>query len=167
MAFTTFVYDTLDVCTRLGRYIFEELTGMRNWVGRMIGTLLTAGVPVCFLFYTMTDVKGNPIPAWKTFWNTFGASNQLLAALALIGVTVWLLKTAKNKKAWLVSFIPAAFMFVISNWSLLDSINKAWILKQPMHPAIPVVALILVVLSVMVAIETIVALASKKEPEAA
>ena len=26
MAFTTFVYDTLDVCTRLGRYIFQELT---------------------------------------------------------------------------------------------------------------------------------------------
>ena len=27
MAFTTFVYDTLDVCTRLGRYIMQELTG--------------------------------------------------------------------------------------------------------------------------------------------
>jgi carbon starvation protein len=165
MAFTTFVYDTLDVCTRLGRYIFEELTGMRNWVGRLLGTLLTAGVPVIFLFQTMTDAKGNPIPAWKTFWNTFGASNQLLAALALIGVTVWLVKTAKNKKAWLVSFIPAVFMFVMSNWSLIDSINQAWFKKVPMQPAIPVVALILVVLSVMVAIETIIALAKNKGGE--
>jgi carbon starvation protein len=163
MAFTTFVYDTLDVCTRLGRYIFEEITGLKNWVGRMIGTVLTAGVPVVFLFQTMTDAKGNPIPAWKTFWNTFGASNQLLAALALIGVTVWLLKTAKNRKAWIVSFIPAVFMFIMSNWSLLDSINQAWILGKPgIHPAIPVVAIILVVLSVLVAIETIIALATKK-----
>jgi carbon starvation protein len=163
MAFTTFVYDTLDVCTRLGRYIFEELTGLKNWVGRALGTVLTAGVPVAFLFYTMTDAKGNPIPAWKTFWNTFGASNQLLAALALIGVTVWLWKTAKNKKAWIVAFIPAVVMFVMSNWSLLDSINRAWILKTPgIHPAIPIVAVILVVLSVMVAVETIVALALGK-----
>jgi carbon starvation protein len=114
----------------------------------------------------MTDAKGNPIPAWKTFWNTFGASNQLLAALALIGVTVWLVKAAKNKKAWIVAFVPALFMFCMSNWSLLDSINKAWILKTPgIHPAIPVVALILVVLSVMVAIETIIALIAKKSPE--
>ena len=30
MAFTTFVYDTLDVCTRLGRYIVQELTGLRE-----------------------------------------------------------------------------------------------------------------------------------------
>ena len=165
MAFTTFVYDTLDVCTRLGRYIFEELTGMRNWVGRLLGTLLTAGVPVIFLFQTMTDAKGNPIPAWKTFWNTFGASNQLLAALALIGVTVWLVKTAKNKKAYLVALIPAVFMFIMSNWSLIDSINQAWFKKVPMQPAIPVVALILVVLSVMVAIETIIALVKNKGGE--
>jgi len=165
MAFTTFVYDTLDVCTRLGRYIFEELTGLRNWVGRALGTLLTAGVPVIFLFQTMTDAKGNPIPAWKTFWNTFGASNQLLAALALIGVTVWLVKTAKNKKAYLVALIPAVFMFVMSNWSLVDSIIQAWFKKVPMQPAIPVVALILVVLSVMVAVETIIALAKNKGGE--
>jgi len=165
MAFTTFVYDTLDVCTRLGRYIFEELTGLRNWVGRLIGTVLTAGVPMIFLFQTMTDAKGNPIPAWKTFWNTFGASNQLLAALALIGVTVWLVKTAKNRKAYLVALIPAIFMFIMSNWSLIDSINKAWFQKVPMHAAIPVVALILVVLSIMVAIETIIALIRNKGGE--
>ena len=49
MAFATFVYDTLDVCTRLGRFIIQELTGLRNWFGRILGTGLTAGVPVYFL----------------------------------------------------------------------------------------------------------------------
>jgi len=56
-------------------------------------------------------------------------------------------------------------MFVMSNWSLIDSIIQAWFKKVPMQPAIPVVALILVVLSVMVAIETIIALVKNKGGE--
>lgn len=67
MAFTTFVYDTLDVCTRLGRYIIEELTGWKDVKGKVLGTVLTAGVPIFFIFQTMTDANGNVIPAWKTF----------------------------------------------------------------------------------------------------
>ena len=34
MAFTTFVYDTLDICVRLGRFIIQELTGWKGWFGR-------------------------------------------------------------------------------------------------------------------------------------
>jgi len=167
MAFTTFVYDTLDVCTRLGRYIFQEVTGMKNWAGRWIGTLLTAVVPLTFIFATM-EVGGKPVPAWRAFWNTFGGSNQLLAALALIGVTVWLLKTAKNKKVWLVGFIPACFMFFISNYSLISMMVTKWT-NAPgaaaIHPAVPWVHLILVVLSVLVAVETVIAIAKNKAPE--
>ncbi len=155
MAFTTFVYDTLDVCTRLGRYIFEELTGFKNWTGKLLGTLLTAGVPVFFLFQTMTDEKGNPVPAWKIFWSTFGASNQLLAALALIGVSVWLINTRKNSKVWLVAFIPAVLMFIMSNWALVMAVYTGWVLGTG-HPAIPAISLILIILSVLVAMETIV-----------
>ncbi len=172
LAFTTFVYDTLDVCTRLGRYIFEELSGMRNWMGRMIGTLGTAFVPLIFIFATM-EIGGKPVPAWKAFWNTFGGSNQLLAALALIGVTVWLLNSSKNiKKYWLVGFIPAVFMFAVANWSLISAILIKW--GDPaskkaaaIHPAVPYVHLILVILSVLVAVETILAFTRKKPAEAA
>jgi carbon starvation protein len=153
MAFTTFVYDTLDVCTRLGRYIVEELTGLKNWAGKVLGTLLTAGVPVFFIFQTMTDAKGNPVPAWKIFWNTFGASNQLLAALALVGVTIWLINSKKGSKVWLTAFIPAVLMFVMSNWALVLDVYNGWILGKG-HPSIPWVSMILILLSVMVAIET-------------
>jgi len=163
MAFTTFVYDTLDVCTRLGRYIFEELTGLRNWVGRALGTVLTAGVPIIFIFSTMVDAKGNPIPAWRTFWNTFGASNQLLAALALIGITVWLINTSKRKFIWLVSFLPAVFMFAMANWALVASILDKWIAKKAsIHAVVPYVHLVLIVLSVLVVIETVIALVKQK-----
>ena len=41
MAFSTFVFDTLDVCMRLGRYIVQELFGIPGRVGAVIGTLAT------------------------------------------------------------------------------------------------------------------------------
>ncbi|MHB1392211.1 MAG: carbon starvation CstA family protein [Clostridia bacterium] len=161
MAFTTFVYDTLDICTRLGRYIIEELTGWRNLKGKLIGTVLTTIVPVFFIFQTMVDAKGNVIPAWRLFWNTFGASNQLLAALSLIGITVWLLNTRKGSKVWLVSFIPAALMFVMSNWALVTAVLDGWVKGQG-HAAIPWVSLVLIILSILVAIETTLSLVPKK-----
>lgn len=115
MAFTTFVYDTLDVCTRLGRYIIQELLGLPNWIGRAIGTTLTAGVPIYLLLRHPNDAAE---PIWKQFWSLFGASNQLLAALTLLGITVWLWRTRKETWVWLVTGIPTIWMYVMSTWAL-------------------------------------------------
>jgi len=162
MAFTTFVYDTLDICTRLGRYIIEEITGVKGWVGKSVSTILTAGVPLCFVMQTMLDAKGNPIPAWKVFRNSFGASNQLLAALALVGITVWLLNIRPESRIWMVPFFPAAWMFFISNWALVRSVMDGWVWKTPgTHPAVPLVSIILITLSVLMAIETLTAIIRK------
>lgn len=166
MAFTTFVYDTLDVCTRLGRYIIEELTGWKGWLGKTVSTLLTAGVPLFFVMQTMLDAKGNPVPAWKVFWNTFGASNQLLAALALVGITVWLLNLRPGSRVWMVPFFPACWMFFMSNWALVRSVLEGWVWGTPgIHPAVPVVSLVLISLSVLLAIETLVAIRFRRGGE--
>ncbi|MCL2258962.1 MAG: hypothetical protein FWC18_03945 [Cystobacterineae bacterium] len=162
MAFTTFVYDTLDVCTRLGRYIVEELTGLKGLKGSFIGTALTAGVPVFFIFQSMTDAKGQAIPAWKLFWNTFGASNQLLAALALIGVSIWLKNESKRAYVWLAAFFPALWMFAISIWALAIAVYEGWVLKTG-HPLIPVISTVLIVLALMVGFETTLAMLPKKK----
>jgi len=109
MAFSTFIFDTLDVATRLGRYLLQELFG---WVGRggaLAATLLTAGVPLVCL------VAAGP-NGYKTFWVLFGTSNQLLAALTLLGITVWLKK--QGRRCWFV-VLPMVFLFVITLWSLL------------------------------------------------
>lgn len=161
MAFTTFVYDTLDVCTRLGRYIIEELTGIKGKLGALLGTTLTAGVPVFFIFQTMVDAKGNPIPAWLAFWGTFGASNQLLAAMALIGISIWLMKEYEGSKTWLAAFVPAVFMFSMSNWALAQAIYNGWVLNKG-HFIIPYVSLILIFLSICVVFETLCAMFGKK-----
>ena len=120
MAFTTFVYDTLDVCTRLGRYIFQELTGLNGKFGAWLGTALTAGVPLIFLLRTHFDSLGKPVPVWKTFWSLFGASNQLLAALTLLGITVWLWRTRREAWVWVVTGLPTVFMYCMSTWALCN-----------------------------------------------
>ncbi len=119
MAFTTFVYDTLDVCTRLGRYIVEELTGWRTRGGRAFAAIVTAGAPLPFLLQQNVDAEGKPLPVWKVFWELFGASNQLLAALTLIGVTVWLWRTRRSWALLAVTGIPTVLMYVMSTWALL------------------------------------------------
>jgi carbon starvation protein len=117
MAFTTFVYDTLDVCTRLGRYIIQELTGLADWRGRWLGTIVTAGVPMYFVLNKVV-VNGVEQEVWRMFWELFGASNQLLAALTLLGLTVWLWRTKRNPLVWLVTGVPTVLMYTMSTWAL-------------------------------------------------
>jgi carbon starvation protein len=155
MAFTTFIYDTLDVCTRLGRYIIQELTGMHNAAGRWIGTALTAGAPLFFLLQPRLP----PLPPiWREFWLLFGASNQLLAALTLLGVTVWLWRTRGAMWVWFVTGIPTVLMYVMSTWALismtLPSFQTAdgWVLPQSVVPWIGVVLLVLAALMLLEAI---------------
>jgi len=163
MAFTTFVYDTLDICTRLGRYIIEELTGWKDNKGKILGTVLTTVVPLIFIFQTMSNPDGTTASAWSIFWGTFGASNQLLAALALIGVTVWLKNGVKTPYVWLASFIPAIFMYFMSMWALFIAVYNGWVLGKG-HPVIPWVSIVLIILALLVAIETVISMARKKKP---
>lgn len=112
LAFSTFIFDTLDVCTRLGRYVFQELTG---WQGRWAGagaTLATLAFPVLYLSLA-------PPNAWRQFWVLFGTSNQLLAALTLIGLTVWFHRLGRNP--WPV-LGPALFMLGMTSLALLTNL---------------------------------------------
>lgn len=110
MAFSTFVFDTLDVSARLGRYLLQELTGWTSKLGAMLATLVTVGVPALILFNT-------PEGAWVKFWTLFGASNQLLAALSLLVIAVWL--RSKNQRT-IFAVVPMGFILVITVWALFD-----------------------------------------------
>ncbi len=112
MAFSTFVFDTLDVATRLGRYILQELFGARGRLAAVLGTLATVGFPLVIL---LSAGRGS----WKSFWILFGTSNQLLAALTLLAVTVWLKRS--GRRAWFV-VLPMLFVMTITMWSLVKQI---------------------------------------------
>jgi carbon starvation protein len=169
MAFTTFVYDTLDVCTRLGRYILQELTGWRNQFGAWFATALTAGLPIFFL---VRHPSNAPQQVWEIFWALFGASNQLLAALTLLGITVWLWKTRRTWWVWLVTGLPTAWMYVMSTWALISITlpkfwNKEGKLELPWTDPVPWIGLVLLVLAALMLVEAIRILLSLGAPPAA
>jgi carbon starvation protein len=110
MAFSTFVFDTLDVCTRLGRYIVQELLGLTGRIGSIIGTLATIAIPFVI---ALLATKGS----WLDFWSLFGASNQLLAALTLLSITAWLYQ-ARKRIAF--TLLPMLFVLVITLWALVS-----------------------------------------------
>ncbi|RIK68914.1 MAG: carbon starvation protein A [Planctomycetota bacterium] len=155
MAFTTFVYDTLDVCTRLGRYVLEELFSWRGRAGRVASTALTAGVPLYFLMGQPTDPGGRIVPVWRVFWDLFGASNQLLAALTLIGVTVWLWQTRRARWVWLVTGLPMIWMYVMSTWALMRIIGAQWSAHGLSADPVPWVGVTLLALAALMLIEAV------------
>ena len=164
MAFTTFVYDTLDVCTRLGRYILQELTGWQGKGGRAFGTMLTAGTP---LFFLLGHSDPN-VPVWRLFWDLFGASNQLLAALTLLGVTVWLWRTRGERWVWIVTGIPTVIMYVMSIWALATmtlakfrATDGSWQLSSDV---VGWIGIVLILLAAMMLYEAALALLGSREP---
>jgi carbon starvation protein len=168
MAFTTFVYDTLDVCTRLGRYIIQELTGMTGRAGAWLGTAITAGAPLLFLLRPQVAADGSPVPAWRMFWGLFGASNQLLAALTLLGVLVWLARTRRNASwIWPVVGLPTALMYVMSTWALVTMTWPRFVTASgfalPADP-VPWAGLVLLALAAMMLVEAIRALQFPQSP---
>ncbi len=116
LAFATFVYDTLDIATRLGRYIFEELIGLKGKHTRYIASFITLFLPAVFLTRKIVDATGNVIPAWKVFWTVFGASNQLLAGFVLFVISLWLYR---HKMKYIHILIATVFMLVTSMVALL------------------------------------------------
>jgi carbon starvation protein len=108
MAFSTFVFDTLDVSTRLGRYLLQELFSAPGRVAGAIAAGVTVGVPLVMLL--SADER-----AYLQFWTLFGTSNQLLAALTLLGVTVWLYR---NGKRYWYTLAPMCFVMAITVMAL-------------------------------------------------
>jgi carbon starvation protein len=112
-----FVITTIDTIIRLERYLLEELwaTLFTNvpalLKSKMFNSLLAVGFMIGLGFSN----------AYQAIWPIFGTANQLLAALALIAVTAWLVQ--KSRKAY-VTAIPAGFMVVTTIVSLVQLLDR-------------------------------------------
>jgi carbon starvation protein len=117
-----FLITTIDTVIRLARYLaqecwqtlFTEVPPLLK--SRIFNTVLVAGVVALVAFSN----------SYLAIWPTFGAANQLLAALTLITVTIWLMK--EGRRYWFVA-LPAIFMTLTTLGALtvhLVSIMKAF-----------------------------------------
>jgi carbon starvation protein len=108
-----FILTTIDAGTRVSRFMFQDLIGMvipsfketRSWVNNIIGSALAASTWGYFLYAGVTD----PLGGINSLWPLFGISNQMLASIALIFVTVMLFKLKRQNYAW-VTIVPTVFL---------------------------------------------------------
>lgn len=100
-----FLITTLDSAVRLNRYLFEEFwkTVFANPPAITRKFWFNSGLSVFFMLLLAWN------QGYKLIWPLFGATNQLLAALTLISVTVWLHRA--GKRSW-YTLIPAVVMMV-------------------------------------------------------
>jgi carbon starvation protein len=108
-----FVVTTLDTAVRLCRYMIEEFwTFMlaerkpRILASPVFNTALAVGL---MLLFAMSSTV-------RQMWPVFGAGNQLMGALALVTVTVWLVQRARTH---LYALLPAVFMIVTTLTALV------------------------------------------------
>ena len=144
LAFSSFVFDTLDVCTRLGRYVLQEMLGLRGLSGGALATLITLAAPSVYLWKM-------PPGSFYTFWTIFGTSNQLLAALTLIGVSVWLWRT--GRPVWF-TILPAMFMVASTATALVLNFRhflRAYNLKPPTGSGMLILNMFIAALLLMLA----------------
>jgi carbon starvation protein len=113
----SFAGTTLDTSTRIQRYVVSELaTDLRirflanRWIATTFVVLTAAGLA----FATGADGKG----AMK-LWPLFGTANQLLAALALLVVTLYL--KSKGGLKYIATAVPCLIMLVITNWAMVKN----------------------------------------------
>ena len=112
----------------MGRYLIQELFGFKENKGKIISTVITIALPAVLLSTTMITPEGKPIPSYLAVWPIFGASNQLLAALSLIGLFMWVRKLNKGIIEEIIVGLPMVFMTVMTIWALVLNI-KNWIVS--------------------------------------
>lgn len=141
-----FVLTTLDTSVRLARFITVELVSP---VWRPMGNRYVATVLVVLGAYALA-ASGSE----GTLWPMFGAANQLVAALAMIVVTAWLME---SKRPVVYTLVPAVFMLVTTCGALVWKAYVYLTAPEPNH-TLAIAALILLVLAVVVGLRGLVAI---------
>lgn len=124
LAVSAFALTSLDTATRLCRFTFQEFfspvkgkeAGILN-KNRFVGTTVTVGIGAALAF------SGK----WQLLWPLFGSANQLLAALALLAVSLWL---ASRGIRYGFTLLPMIFMFAVTITALVMLLNKYYLESQ-------------------------------------
>jgi carbon starvation protein len=113
----SFAGTTLDTSVRLQRYVVGELAcelGFKRLSNRFTATTIAVAAAAVLAFATGPDGKGA-----MRLWPLFGSANQLLAALALLVVSVYLRR--KGALRPLVTGIPCLVMLTITSTAMIKN----------------------------------------------
>ena len=129
LAISAFILTSLDTATRLSRFVLQEMVLPKANQDQDSASPTADSSPTRFNWRialgnrwcaTLTIVLLAALLGFSgevmSIWPVFGASNQLLAALTLLCVTLWLLR---NKRPVLFALLPMVFMMLISVWALV------------------------------------------------
>ena len=116
----SFAATTLDTATRIQRFIISEIGSALNFkpLCNRYGATLMAVIPAIILtLWSVPDpVSGTMKQTAWVLWPIFGASNQMLAALTLMVLTLYFWQ---RKKPILPLFIPMLFIMLITFIALI------------------------------------------------
>lgn len=120
----SFVATTLDTSVRLMRYIIAEIGSEYN-VQALTKTHVATTVAVVSSVALVLLPKGpNGFGSGGyLLWPLFGTSNQLLAGVSLLLVSIWLKRQGRN---YLVTFIPMVFVFFMTLWAMIQQVIFQW-----------------------------------------
>lgn len=123
-----FILTTVDTGTRVARYILQEfikISNPRSRFGNTTPGILLTGAIISIAWGYL--VYNGDI---STIWPMFGVANQLLATLALLVGTVYILKRVRVWQYGLVTLIPALFMFATTITAGIDNIINNYLPKH-------------------------------------
>lgn len=114
----SFAATTLDTATRLQRYIVGELGEAIKvpQIGRPTPATLIAVITAFLLAFYNGSGTGA-----MTLWPLFGAANQLLAGLALLIITIYLVRI---KVPSFYAAIPMVFMIIMTGWAMIINLQN-------------------------------------------
>ncbi|UCC79695.1 MAG: carbon starvation protein A [Candidatus Zixiibacteriota bacterium] len=137
-----FVITTLDTATRLGRFMIAEVGSSRIGIlnNRWIASLIT--VAAAGLIASTGGIK--------TIWPVFGATNQLVAALALVVVSAYLIGV---RKPGIFTVVPAILMLVTTIVALCYKMIEFFGKGGSNNYVLGSVSVVLIILAIYVALE--------------
>jgi carbon starvation protein len=120
-----FILTTVDAGTRVCRFMIQDLVGnaipafkdTKSWANNIIGSALACSLWGFLLYGGVTDPLGG---IW-TMWPLFGATNQMLATMALTLCTVILFKMKREKLAW-VTVVPNCWLLLCTVTAGLEKV---------------------------------------------
>jgi len=112
-----FILTTLDAGTRVCRFLIQDAMGFvvpslaqtQSWFANLLATGLTVAAWGWFLYQGVTD----PFGGINSLWALFGIANQMLAGMALIFVTVLLVRMKKTRYVW-VTVVPTVWILIVT-----------------------------------------------------